>query len=244
MLSGHQEGIRESAGGNCAYIAQSYGASIYENEIAEMQRTRCREAASTAPPRKLLLDAARDLFARQDYRSTTTREIAVAAGVTEHLLFRNFGSKAALFREALVLPFTSFIDEFSRTWRLVIPEETDEEQLARQFAVHLDDVFFENRGLVVTLLTSDGLSDEEMVDAGIPDIRRAFTVLGQISAEGMQLRGMRSQHPDLVAYSMVAMIAGMATMRLTQFGDVQPSREAIVSELTQATLHGFLHRND
>ena len=34
-------------------------------------------------PRKLLLAAARDLFASQDYRSTTTREIAEAAGVTE-----------------------------------------------------------------------------------------------------------------------------------------------------------------
>ena len=36
-------------------------------------------------PRGLLLDAARTLFARQDYRGTTTREIAQAAGVTEHL---------------------------------------------------------------------------------------------------------------------------------------------------------------
>ncbi len=80
-------------------------------------------------PRRLLLDAARTLFARQDYRSTTTREIAQAAGVTEHLLFRNFGSKAALFREALVLPFTSFVDEFGRTWQSVIPEETDEQEL-------------------------------------------------------------------------------------------------------------------
>ena len=57
-------------------------------------------------PRRLLLDAARDLFARQDYRATTTREIAQAAGVAEHLLFRHFGSKAALFREALVVPFS------------------------------------------------------------------------------------------------------------------------------------------
>lgn len=67
--------------------------------------------------------------------------------------------------------------------------------------------------------------------------------LGRISAEGMQLRGMRSDHPDLAAFSTVAMIAGMAAMRLTQFGDEEPSREAIISELTQATLHGFLHRN-
>jgi AcrR family transcriptional regulator len=195
-------------------------------------------------PRRLLIDAARTFFARQDYRSTTTREIATAAGVTEHLLFRHFGSKAALFREALVLPFTTFVDEFGAKWRSVVPEETDEDELARHFVVQLYDVFDEHRGLVVTLLTSEGLSDEEMVDAGIPDIRRAFTVLSQISAEGMQLRGMHSDHPDLAAYSTVAMIAGMAALRLTLFGTEQPSREAIVDELTQATLHGFLHRND
>jgi AcrR family transcriptional regulator len=193
-------------------------------------------------PRRLLLDAARTLFARQDYRSTTTREIAEAAGVTEHLLFRNFGSKAALFREALVLPFTTFVDEFGTTWRTVVPEETDEEQFARHFVAQLYDVFVENRGLVVTLLTSDGLSDDEMTGTGIADIGRAFAVLGQISAEGMRIRGIRSEHPDLAAYSTVAMVAGMVAMRSTLFGTEQPSREAIIEELTQASLHRFVDR--
>jgi AcrR family transcriptional regulator len=194
-------------------------------------------------PRRLLLDAARELFARQDYRSTTTREIAEAAGVTEHLLFRNFGSKAALFREALVLPFTSFVEGFGRTWRTVVPEETDEEQLTRNFVVQLYDIFSEHRGLVVTLLTSEGLSADEMADAGIADVSKAFAVLRQISAEGMQLRGIRSDHPDLAAYSTVAMIAGMVAMRSTLFGTEQPSRDAIIEELTQASLHRFLRRD-
>src|SRR6476620_6377098 len=96
-------------------------------------------------PRRLLLDAARELFAHQDYRSTTTREIAQAAGVTEHLLFRNFGSKAALFREALVLPFTGFVDEFGQTWRSVVPEETDKEELTRHFVGQLYDVFVKHQ---------------------------------------------------------------------------------------------------
>ena len=38
-FNGHQDGIRGRAGGNCAYIAQSYGDSIHENEIAEMLRS-------------------------------------------------------------------------------------------------------------------------------------------------------------------------------------------------------------
>ena len=195
-------------------------------------------------PRRLLLNAARDLFARRDYRSTTTREIAEAAGVTEHLLFRHFGSKAALFREALVLPFTNFVDEFGRAWGSVVLEETDEEELARQFVGQLYDVFVEHRGLLVTLLASDALSEEELADAGVADIRRALTLLARISAEGMHLREMRSGHPDLPAYSTVAMIAGMAALRSAYFGTKQPPRETIVEELIQASLHGFLHRHE
>lgn len=195
-------------------------------------------------PRRLLLDAARELFARQDYRSTTTREIAEAAGVTEYLLFRHFGSKAGLFREALVVPFTTFVHEFVRTWQTVVPEETKEEELARLFVGQLYDVMVEQRGLLLTLLASEGLSPDEIAGTGIADIREALAVLGQISAEGMQLRGFRSDQPDLPAHSTVAMIVGMVALRSTYFSEKQPSREAIVDELVQATLHGFLHRTD
>jgi AcrR family transcriptional regulator len=211
---------------------------------AEAEPPAQRERRPRGEPRRLLLAAARDLFARQDYRSTTTREIAEAAGVTEHLLFRNFGSKAGLFREALVLPFTGFVDDFGRTWEAVVPEETDEEELARRFVGQLYDVFVEHQGLLLTLMAAQVLSEEELAETGIADIRRALTVLSQIGADGMRIRGMRTSKPDLPAYSTVAMIAGMAALRSTYFGSEQPSREAIVDELVQAILHGFLHRHD
>jgi AcrR family transcriptional regulator len=211
---------------------------------AEAEPPAQRERRPRGEPRRLLLAAARDLFARQDYRSTTTREIAEAAGVTEHLLFRNFGSKAGLFREALVLPFTGFVDDFGRTWEAVIPEETDEEELARRFVGQLYDVFVEHQGLLLTLMAAQALSEEELAETGIAEIRRALTLLSQIGADGMRIRGMRTSKPDLPAHSTVAMIAGMAALRSTYFGSEQPSREAIVDELVQAILHGFLHRHD
>ena len=120
----------------------------------------------------------------------------------------------------------------------------DEEELTRRFVGHLYDVLVDHQGLLATLMASDALSEEEQADAGIADIRRALTVLSQIGAEGMRIRGMRSSEPDLPAYSTVAMIAGMAALRSTYFGAEQPSREAIVEELVQALLHGFLHRHD
>jgi AcrR family transcriptional regulator len=192
--------------------------------------------------RRLLLAAARKLFARKDYRTTTTREIAEAAGVTEYLLFRHFGSKAGLFREALVLPFTDFIDEFGKTWQAVVPEEANEETLARQFVGQLYDLLVEHQGLLLTLVASDGLSDEEMDATGIADVSRAIALLAQISAEGASLRGMHSGTTDLPAHSTVAMIVGMVALRSTFFADKPVSRDTIVDELVQATLHGFLHR--
>jgi hypothetical protein len=55
---------------------------------------------------------------------------------------------------------------------------------------------------------------------------------------------MHPAQPDLPAHSTVAMIVGMVALRSTFFGSSPPSREAIVDELVQAILHGFLHRPD
>ena len=51
--------------------------------------------------RDQLLEAAARIYAEAGYRGATTRRIAVAAGVNEITLFRHFGSKDALIREAI-----------------------------------------------------------------------------------------------------------------------------------------------
>jgi AcrR family transcriptional regulator len=193
-------------------------------------------------PRLLLLDAARLLFARRDYRSTTTKEIAEAAGVAEHLLFRHFGSKAALFHEAVVVPFVDIIEEFDARWESLVPAPEKADEIAREVIGALYDLFVENRGLVMTLWAADALTEEELADTGIADIDRALAVLGVLGAEGIDILGAQPGHPDLAARSTVAMVAGMAAFGATFFGGTRPPRDVIVEELTQATLHGFLHR--
>jgi AcrR family transcriptional regulator len=51
--------------------------------------------------RDQLLQAAARLYAESGYRGATTRRIATEAGVNEITLFRHFGSKDALIREAI-----------------------------------------------------------------------------------------------------------------------------------------------
>ena len=59
---------------------------------------------------ELLLSAARQIFAARGYAHSSTREIAEAAGVSEALLFRYFGTKAKLFEVAIVAPFQRLMD--------------------------------------------------------------------------------------------------------------------------------------
>jgi len=51
--------------------------------------------------RDQLLESAARLFAEAGYRGATTRRIALQAGVNEITLFRHFGSKDVLIREAI-----------------------------------------------------------------------------------------------------------------------------------------------
>src|SRR4029079_19519269 len=53
--------------------------------------------------RKAIVRAAVPLFARKGFASTTTRELAEAAGISEALLFRHFPSKQLLYREILLI---------------------------------------------------------------------------------------------------------------------------------------------
>jgi AcrR family transcriptional regulator len=61
--------------------------------------------------RDQLLDAAARVYAETGYRGATTRRIATAAGVNEITLFRHFGSKDALIREAINRAGASAIPE-------------------------------------------------------------------------------------------------------------------------------------
>jgi AcrR family transcriptional regulator len=61
--------------------------------------------------RNQLLDAAARLYTEMGYRGTTTRRIALEAGVNEITLFRHFGSKDALMREAMTRAGSSPVPE-------------------------------------------------------------------------------------------------------------------------------------
>jgi AcrR family transcriptional regulator len=194
-------------------------------------------------PRRLLLESARELFSRQGYATTSTREIADHAGVSETLMFRYFRSKAGLFREALVVPFIEYVETLNAKWKSGELDTLSDEGFARQLVGDLFDLFRENRGLVVMLWAADGQNPKDLVDTGIFEIERELKVLAKLG-EVETLR--RQSHPlyrhDLATRSMLAMVAGMAVFGKAFYGKRPPSRNAIVEELTQSVLYGRKYR--
>jgi AcrR family transcriptional regulator len=61
--------------------------------------------------RDQLLEAAARLYAEAGYRGATTRRIALQAGVNEITLFRHFGSKDALMREAIARAGSTIVSQ-------------------------------------------------------------------------------------------------------------------------------------
>ncbi len=106
-------------------------------------------------PRRLLLDAARELFARKDYRTTTTREIAESGRRHRIPAVPPFRFEGRPLPGGVGPSVHRFRRRVRQEWQAVVPEETDEEKLARHFVGQLYDVLVEHRGLLLTLVASE-----------------------------------------------------------------------------------------
>lgn len=110
--------------------------------------------------RRLLLDAARALFAERGYAGTTTRAIAEEAGVANSLLHRHFSTKAQLFEEAVFDPFATYIGQVVSDWEERSPLKRTLEEECRYFVTGLYDALSENRRLVLALIAGDVYESE------------------------------------------------------------------------------------
>lgn len=193
-------------------------------------------------PRRLLLEAARDLFSRQGFSNTSTREITELAGVSEPLLFRQFGSKVGLFREALVGPFVDFVEDFRGKWESGTAALLGDAAVTRQFVGELYDLFQLNRGLVLTFMESDAQSIKEFTDNGVyEEISRGLRVLEEIGSSEESRRNRKVVHDyELSIRVNLSMVAGVALLGDTLSASRVFTRDEIVDQLANTVLYGRL----
>ena len=216
-----------------------------DDAAGESERKPTAKRRKRGDARGLLLGAARELFTSQGFSGTTTREIAERAGVSEVMLFRYFGSKVGIFREALVVPFIEFVEDFNAKWHAGGTHDLDAETMSRRFIQDLYDLFRRNRGIVVMLWAADAQGGSDLAEAGVFDeVNDELRVLVEIgTAEAQRRHGRTRKRQDLVTRCTLAMVAGMAVFGKSFYGKEVPSRKEIVDELNQAVMYGHNHRS-
>ena len=134
-----------------------------------------RKRRPTGEPRRLILAAARELFSSRGYSDTATRELADRAGVSETLIFRYFGSKAVLFREALVVPFVEFVDDWAERNRSGVLDHLSDADFTKGYITDVYQLFRANRGLLAVVWAADTNEEHVLaVTAGMAAFGHSF----------------------------------------------------------------------
>ena len=183
--------------------------------------------------REQLIEVATKLFARNGYEATTTAAIALAAGVTEPILYRHFKSKQELF-VAIVRAVSA---QTMNHWQELIGGITDPveriRRIAKEFPQHtkgLDDAYHVLHGALST-------SRDRKV---IAVMKEHYAQIEQFFA-GMIREGQRTgvfrkdMDPKVPAWQLIMTGIGyaMISLNLSQFDD------AWVRDAIENTLRGM-----
>ncbi|MCX2930085.1 helix-turn-helix domain containing protein [Mycobacterium sp. CVI_P3] len=216
--------------------------------MADAEPTGPRARRGPREVQDLVLKAADRLFTSQGYHGTTTRQIAEEAGVGEPVIFRNFGSKAGLFEQATLRPFTEFLTNWVSSWEREQPATTNAEKIVRSFVTGFYGVVDEHRELIKTLISAraqGGDQELDRVSAAVSDkVAEALRIMRRALLDHGEPRHYDRLDPPLT----VAVSAGavMSVLLLDDWlfpsRERRPSRKRQIDELTQMLLHGIAHR--
>lgn len=198
--------------------------------------------------RNLVLRAAHDLFAEQGYHGTKTREIAERATVAEPVIFRNFGSKAELFEESILAPFSDFVTEWADSWRTEPLASADPFEITRTFVKGFYGLVLEHRELLRTLFAARVQGGDEAL------AEVAGRVVDQFAVNLSTMRSLLLDHggarhwagidPPVTVAVAVGSVLSLVVLDDWVFvqGERRPGRDRQVEELAQLLLHGVAHR--
>lgn len=189
----------------------------------------------------LILSAARSLFAAQGYAGTSTREVAARAGVHEPMLYRRYGSKAGLFRAAVIVPFNGIISDYLTTWESQRERPASVEVLARAFIDPLYALLREHGELALSLVQARGAADEGEVPWANELSRLLERMAPQLEIEGAR-RGLKvdASTTNVVVLGMVLGLALLDPVLASSSTTPVQANEAMVD----LVLNGVLPRDD
>lgn len=198
--------------------------------------------------RRLVLEAAHQLFNELGYHRVRTRDIADAAGVGESVVFRNYGSKAELFQASILGPFGDFIDSWAKSWERRPVASADPEQVTRSFVKGIYQFTRDHRQLLLTLLTASAAGDDdglaEVAEGVSAKFAESIFVMRRVLLSQSEARSFERLDPPVTVAVAVGSIMSLVLMPDWLFPAFEraPSQARQIEELVQMLVHGVADR--
>ncbi len=196
-----------------------------------------------ADRREQLLEVALDLFSRKGFDGTTTREIAVAAGVTEAVIFRHFAKKEQLYtaiidRKIRSPLFESWMADLRACMKRGDDEAVFRELLSCIISTHQCDPKFERVMLYAALERNEiALQHMRKLTESVVSEFRAYFARGQKQGRFAKMM------PEAALTALVGMAFHYAqTTYIHGIQDDKLSDEEAIESFTQIALTGLLKR--
>lgn len=138
--------------------------------LSAQNGTKRRKRRSAEEISERLLQAAGDAFKEHGFAGATTAMIASRADVTEAQLFRSFGSKVELFREAVFEPLNQHFSDFQSRYG----DATETIGTAPAYIVELRRFLSEHSGQLMALFVAQTYSSGDVGDSAANDSLSAY----------------------------------------------------------------------
>ena len=214
---------------------------------APLQKQR-KQRRSSDDVRTALLESASLVFARQGYSGATTTEIARLAATPPATVYRQFGSKEALFTAAVVEPFMDFLTDYTTEYQALITDGADPARDYRAIygpsVASLYDHLSDKRYAVLALISAIG--DPEAagpVQDAVARMNAMFAEFNQLSVDHWKRSGQAYDIKDAQLWvrlitGLVIGVTALAPLLLPE-GLYRPDRNELVDLMTRMISQGI-----
>ena len=203
-------------------------------KVAKKRRPR----RSTEEIIDLLIEAACDEFERNGYEGTKTATIAQKAGVTEALIFSNFGSKATLFHDSIFKPLNQHFLKFIATHLVASDDKEGLKEGTRQYILELQQ-FIRRHARMLTSVVAAQMYESENV-RGVSQIEGLNDYFARATANSVKRSsGKPKIDPRLVARISFATILACIIFKDWLFPKGLASQDEITAAISDFVMEGL-----
>jgi AcrR family transcriptional regulator len=183
--------------------------------------------------REQLIEVATKLFARNGYEATTTSAIALAAGVTEPILYRHFKNKQELF----IAIVRSVSDVTLRAWQAIVAHEQDPIRRIKMICEGMPDHIKRNGDAYHVLHGALSTSrDKKVLTVMKEHYQQIERFFAQLVADGQKAGAFRKNlDPKAAAWELILSGIGYAMISL----NLGPIERDTTREIIDSILNGW-----